>query len=137
MPVGDTLTEILVGGGDHHSVEAVAQDRGGGGDGVVGLVLEHPPHVDAHRLQGALGKRKLLQQLSFDPGFGFVPVEEVVPEGTDDGVCRHADVRHLVIAQQRKHRLHEADRRAHFAPLAIEALRGAEVRAEQLIRAID
>ena len=74
-------------------------DRGGG-DGVVGLELDHRPEHDAERLDGGLGDGELRQQLGRHAGRRLVAGEEVVAERLDDPVRGAADVRGALLAEQ-------------------------------------
>ena len=139
-PAAQGLAEVLVGREDAHLIEAVAEARGGGREGVVRLPAIHRPDGDADRADGLLDRTELGQELRRDALVGLVAGEEIVPERPDGVVEGDADVRHRLVpvVQQRDHRGRDADGR-----LGLPALGGRvagpprEVRPEELERAVD
>ena len=69
------LGEILVGRADDHAFDApvVRRRRSGGGQGIVGLELDHRPDHDAHRGERLFEERELRQEVGLDAGARFVP----------------------------------------------------------------
>ncbi len=135
----DALSEVLVGRADDRLLDPpiTAGDGRRRGQRVVGLVLHHRPHRDAERLQGRLQERELGEQLGVHAGAGLVVIPEVVPEGLDHLVGRHAHVGGPAL-QHRQHRLHDrpgtADLHAARIPVAGP---GGEMLAEELVGAVD
>ena len=75
--------------------------RGGGGQRVVGLVLDHRPDDDAERRRGVLGRMELGEQVGVDAVAGLVAGEQVVAERLDHVVEGAGHVRDARFAQQR------------------------------------
>ena len=107
-----------------------------GGDGVVGLELDHGPHHQAERGGGALREVELRQHVGGRVLAGLVAVEQIVAERGYDVVEGDGDVAHVVLSQQHQQGLDKpSDRRDRAAVRRV--LRGhAEVRAEQLVGAV-
>ena len=136
---GHELRHVLVRRADDDLVDVrlSAPARGGGGDGVVGLELDHRPHDDAQGGGRPLRRAELRLQLPGDALARLVAVEEVVAERLDHRVEGARHVRHVVLPQQREQRLHQPAHRADRPAVGRARWRRAEVRPEELVRAVD
>ena len=123
-----TSLDARVGGGE----------RGGRGERVVGLELDHRPHREAHRARAPpRADRNCDQQRGVDARAGLVAGAEVVAERLDHVVGRDADVGRAVL-EQADHRGEDA---AHGARppgrrASVVARHRVEV-PEQLVGAVD
>lgn len=133
------LAEVLVRRGEHHALDArVAREaRGRGGDGVVGLEVDHRPDDDAERSAGALRELELAEQIGVDPLARLVAVEERVSKRLDHVIERDAEVRDLLAREQALEAAYERAHGADLAPRRRARARRAEEHAEQLVRPVE
>ena len=90
----------------------VAPPDGRGGQGVVGLELDHRPHHDAESRRRLLGRLELGEEVGVDSLAGLVALEELVAEGLDHVIERARDVGDVGLAQEGKERGEQAADRA-------------------------
>ena len=132
------LREVLVRRPDADLLDARVGRREArrGRERVVRLELDHGPHGDSHRLERLLERMELREKGALDPRGGLVVRPEAVPEGLDDVVRRHPEVRAALLDRLEdgvQHAGHGAERRvlaAGDAPQAVEV-------PEQLVRAVE
>ena len=131
------LGHVLVRGEHHHLVDVVGPTVGGGGEGVVGLELEHRPHHHPDRPHPLLGQRELVEQLGIHPGAGLVAGVDLVAERLDDRVEGGPEVGDVRLPEQGQRRRHDPVGGAHLPPVGSGAGRRPEVRSEQLVGAVE
>ncbi len=73
------------------------RDRRGGGEGVVGLELDHGPDDHAQRAERLLERRELRVEQRVHALAGLVAGPELVPERLDDVIGRHAQMRRAAL----------------------------------------
>lgn len=92
--IDDALGQVFVGRTDEHAAyRAVGRKPvGGGSQRIIGLVLAHRPHDDAHRLQCLFERFELCQELGIDAVAALVALPHLIAKRLDDMVRRDTDV---------------------------------------------
>lgn len=134
----DALREVLVRGANQDAVDAgVGCGKAGcGGEGVVGLVLDHGPDSNAEGFERLLEDVELCAEAGIDPLAGFVSGPEIVAEGLDDVIGGDADVGGSV-ADHAKNRGDDAAGGGDVLAVAVADRRESKEVAEELVGSVD
>jgi hypothetical protein len=136
--LGHALREVLVGRADQHLLDSAVGSGmlGRGGQGVVGLLLDHRPDANAKRLDRLLEQRELRQEIRVDPGTRLVEGPQLVAERLDHVVRSHPEVGGAVLEDREGGPQYPPDR-AHLVAARVAMRRHGEEVTEQLVRPVE
>ena len=133
-----TLSQVLVRGQYHHSINIVGEPPGHRGQGIVRFELFHLPYDHPERLQGPFRKGKLRQDVRIQALPRLVPVVQIVSKRPDHLVGRSPQVSNVRLAQQRQGRFDEANHSLDVTTVGGLAIgTSTEERPEQFIGSIE